>query len=66
MACPAITNAVASGFLEPAVMLDGQGNELHGYIPTEKARSWFGPRPVILSFPADVVRFPTAQGCGND
>lgn len=43
MTHPSVTAAVAAGFLEPCVIMDGDGRELHGYRPTEMGRRYFGP-----------------------
>jgi hypothetical protein len=43
MTHPAITNAIEAGLLEPCVVLDSEGREIHAFRPTEQARHWFGP-----------------------
>jgi hypothetical protein len=60
-ACRAVDLAVRVGWLTPAVMIDGYGRELRGYIPTEKGRVWCGPHHDYAK-PINI----TEEGCGND
>lgn len=42
MAHHSIIAALNAGILEPCVILDGEGRELHGYRPTIVGRRYFG------------------------
>lgn len=42
MTHPVITKLIVAGYLEPCVILDGEGRELRGYRPTAKNQRWFG------------------------
>jgi hypothetical protein len=62
MAHPTVIAAVNAGLLEPCVILNGDGLELHGYRPTELGRRYFGPEIDQSEVVAASTNRPSPEG----